>query len=83
MYSNPILNSQGNTQPAITQVKQLMAQLKGMQNPQTMLLQQYPQLQSIVSLAQSKGISLQQVAQMVAQQKGYNLNSIINQLNGQ
>ena len=68
--------NQLNTQP----IKNLMSQLKLSANPSMMIqsmLAQNPQLIEIVKMAQGNGVSLQQVAQIMAQQRGYDLNSII------
>ena len=81
MYSNPILNSSlKNSSNSNTISTQTIQQLKNlMQNPQA-ILQQNPNLQNIISIARNHGLSLQQLAQMIAQQRGYNLNEIIQQL---
>lgn len=86
MYnSNPILqelnqarnsNKGLNLQP----IKNLMQQVKGTPNVQQFLLQQYPALQNVMNLSQNKGVSLEQIARIMAQQKGVDINSLINEL---
>ena len=71
--------NQLNVQP----IKNLMSQLKLSANPSMLIqsvLAQNPQLIEIVKMAQGNEASLQQVAQMMAQQRGYDLNSIIQDL---
>lgn len=53
-------------------------------NPQLALknlMTQRPEIQTILNLSQKNGASLQQIAQIMAQQKGIDLNNLINQLN--
>ena len=65
------------------QVKNMMRQVQNSQNPQMALanlLQQNPNLSTISTLLRTNNGSLQQVAQMLAQQKGVDLNYIIQEL---
>ena len=57
-----------------------MHQMQNMPNMQQALLQQHPELQGVLNLAQNKGISLEQIARMMAQQKGQDINQIVNEL---
>ena len=59
-----------------------MNQYKTIHDPQLILnnlLQQRPELQSVLAI-QQKGASLQQIAEIMAQQKGIDLNNLIQQL---
>lgn len=72
---------QQNTQ--IQKVKNLMAQMRNVQNPQMAfqnLLRQNPNLNNIFNTVQMSNLSPQQFAQMLAQQKGIDLNSLIQEL---
>lgn len=63
-----------------------MNQVKSAANPQQMLqsiVANNPQLQTFMNLAHNNGVSLEQVARMLAQQKGVDINTIINELNTQ
>jgi len=57
-----------------------MHQMEGLQNPMQSLLQQYPQLQAVVALNQQKGVSFKQIAEIMAQQQGVDLNALVRQL---
>ena len=66
----------------IQEIKNLMRQMRTFGNQQAMmdaLLQQYPQLSGVFAI-ENKGASLQQIAEVMAQQKGVNLNNLINEL---
>ena len=79
--SNVNNNPQTNSQ--IQQVKNLMYQIKNSQNPQMMLqniIMQNPNMQGILSLMRANNASPQQIAQLLAQQKGIDLNSLIKEL---
>ena len=68
----------------IAEIKQLMSQYKSIQNPQYIfdnLAQQRPEVKTIMALQQKNGVSLKQIAEIMAQQKGINLNNLIQQLN--
>ena len=70
-------NSQNYSQQ-IQQIKNLMQEIKMSSNPQLIiknLLNQNPSLQLLL-----KGGSLQQIAQQMAQQRGIDLNQLIQQL---
>ena len=66
----------------IQQTKELMQQYRFLSNPNALqeLAKQNPNVKNILTLSQKHGVSLQQIAQIMAQQKGYNLNDIINKL---
>ena len=67
----------------IAEIKQLMSQYKSIQNPQYIfdnLAQQRPEVKTIMALQQKNGVSLKQIAEIMAQQKGINLNNLIQQL---
>ena len=60
-----------------------MSQYKSIQNPQYIfdnLAQQRPEVKTIMALQQKNGVSLKQIAEIMAQQKGINLNNLIQQL---
>ena len=60
-----------------------MYQIKNSQNPQMMLqniIMQNPNMQGILSLMRANNASPQQIAQLLAQQKGIDLNSLIKEL---
>lgn len=57
-----------------------MGQVRGMTNPQA-FISQNPALRNIMSMAQSRGMSLEQFARVLAQQKGVDINNLIHQLN--
>ena len=60
-----------------------MRQMQNLHNPQEMLqnlTQKYPMLQQIFAIQQKNGVSLQQIAEVMAQQKGANLNQLIQEL---
>ena len=79
---NPILtqlNNQNQNQLPIQQVKNLMQQVKMAANPQQALqalIGQNPQLAALLHTN-----SPQQVAQILAQQRGIDLDTLIKQLN--
>lgn len=61
-----------------------MNQVKSAANPQQALqslVAKNPQLQTFMNLAHNNGVSLEQVARMLAQQKGVDINTLINELN--
>ena len=71
------------TDPWMQQVKGMMRQVQNSPNKEAALmnlLQQNPNLQKISSLLQMGNGNLQQAAQILAQQKGVNLNDIIQEL---
>lgn len=77
------VNNNPQTNPQIQQVKNLMYQIKNSQNPQMMLqniIMQNPNMQGILSLMRANNASPQQIAQLLAQQKGIDLNSLIKEL---
>ena len=62
-----------------------MSQIKSNQNPQVAfqnMLRQNPNLNNIFNTIQMSNLSPQQFAQMLAQQKGIDLNSLIKELQG-
>ena len=68
----------------LQQIKNLMYQVKNAANSQLAIqsvIANNPGLQNFVSLANNKGISLEQIARMLAQQKGVDINDLIQQLN--
>lgn len=83
--SNSILdlvNSQKSNQPMpqVQRVKNLMAQIKNSQNPQYALqniISQSPELSNVYNILRMSNFTPQQFAQMLAQQKGVDLNSLI------
>lgn len=44
------------------------------------LISQNPNVQNILNLAQSRNVSLETVAKIMAQQKGYDINALIQEL---
>lgn len=80
------LNQQSQQMPlnqSINAVKGIMAQIKGSQDPQGMLaqiLQNNSNTATIANMLQSGG-SLEQIARQMAQQRGIDINQLINQLN--
>ena len=67
----------------IQQVKGLMQQMQSSQNPQAFvanMVAQNPNLQKIFQLARMSNGGLRGVAQFMAQQKGVNLNDVVNLL---
>ncbi len=62
-----------------------MSQIRNNQNPQVAfqnMLRQNPNLNNIFTTIQMSNLSPQQFAQMLAQQKGIDLNSLIKELQG-
>lgn len=60
-----------------------MNQYKSIQDPQYIfdnLAQQRPEVKAIMALQQKNGVSLKQIAEVMAQQKGIDLNNLIQQL---
>ena len=83
MDSNPILQQlrNNNSSPSNLQiVKNLMRQIQGAPNAQQLILNKFPNLQPVLNLAQNRGYSLEQIARMMAQQKGVDINALINEL---
>ena len=85
--SNSIMDLVNSQQPQqntqIQKVKNLMAQMRNVHNPQMAfqnLLRQNPNLNNIFNTVQMSNLSPQQFAQMLAQQKGIDLNSLIQEL---
>lgn len=71
------------TNPQIQQIKNLMYQVKNSQNPQMMLqniIMQNPNMQNVLNLMRMNNANPQQIAQLLAQQKGIDLNSLIMEL---
>lgn len=69
---------------SIDAVKGVMAQIKGAQNPQAMLaqmLQNNPNT-AFISNALKGGNSLEGIARQMAQQRGIDINQLINELQG-
>ena len=56
-----------------------MGQVRSMTNPQA-FISQNPTLRNIMSMAQSRGMSLEQFARVLAQQKGVDINNLFHQL---
>ena len=78
--------SQSQTQlnESIERTKALMQQMHGMPNQEaviTTLLQNNPQLQSLIPLLRN-GNNLEGIARQMAQMGGFDINQIINQLQG-
>jgi len=57
-----------------------MRQIQGAPNAQQLILNKFPNLQPVLNLAQNRGYSLEQIARMMAQQKGVDINALINEL---
>ena len=82
----PSSNSNSNpfqTDPWTQQVKEMMRQVQNSPNKEAMLmnlLQQNPNIQKISGLIKMGNGNLQQAAQILAQQKGKNLNDLIQEL---
>ena len=57
-----------------------MKQMQGLRNPQAELISRYPALQNVLAIQQKNGVSLKQIAEVMAQQQGRNLNDIIKEL---
>jgi hypothetical protein len=71
------------TNPQIQQIKNLMYQVKNSQNPQMILqniIMQNPSMQNVLNLMRLNNASPQQIAQLLAQQKGVDLNNLIMEL---
>ena len=71
------------TNPQIQQIKNLMYQVKNSQNPQMILqniIMQNPNMQNVLNLMRLNNASPQQIAQLLAQQKGVDLNNLIMEL---
>lgn len=69
--------------PSIQQIKNMMSMVQMSANPQMALqniVNQNPNLQNILNLANSNGANLQQVFYNMAKQKGVNPEDIINAL---
>ena len=93
MQGNPILNSRRNNsnnipqqtqfqQLPIQETKQLMKQMQMLGNPNLILAtlaQQRPEVNAILALTK-KGNSLQQIAEVMAQQKNINLDELRREL---
>lgn len=65
------------------QIKNLMHQMQSMPNSSAALqnlVAQNPMLQNVLKLSRTKNVSLQQIAQMMAQQKGVDINQLIKEL---
>ena len=75
---------QAQLNESIERTKALMQQMKGMPNQEaviTALLQNNPQLQSLIPLLRN-GNNLEGIANQMAQMGGFDINQIINQLQG-
>lgn len=71
------------TNPQIQQIKNLMYQVKNSKNPQMILqniIMQNPSMQNVLNLMRLNNASPQQIAQLLAQQKGVDLNNLIMEL---
>ena len=82
---NSQLKPRAQQETQIQRVKNLMSQIKSNQNPQVAfqnMLRQNPNLNNIFNTIQMSNLSPQQFAQMLAQQKGIDLNSLIKELQG-
>lgn len=94
MQGNPILNQinqqrnnlnrkQVQSNPWMQQIKNVMHQVQNSPNPQaalTNMLQNNPNLSTISMLLRANNGDLKQVAQFIANQKGQDLNAIIQEL---
>ena len=81
--SNQPQPQQQQLNPQIQQVKDLMRAIQANANPQVALqnfLENNPSTAFIANLLQSNGGNLQQAAQALAQQKGIDLDTLIQQL---
>lgn len=82
MQSNPMLqqlNGGLNLQP----IKELMNRFKNASNPETELqsmMESNPNIQAVLNLAKGRGVSLEQIARIMAQQKGIDINNLLSQL---
>ena len=75
---------QAQLNESIERTKALMQQMHGMPNQEaviTTLLQNNPQLQSLIPLLRN-GNNLEGIARQMAQMGGFDINQIINQLQG-
>ena len=67
----------------LQQIKNMMRMVQTSQNPQMALqnlISQNPDMRNIINMIQNRGLNLQQVAQMMATQKGVDLNQLIREL---
>lgn len=85
MYSNPISQQlNGGPQPLDLQpLKNIMRQIQNAPNAEQLLLNQFPGLQNVLNLARTRNVSLEQIARIMAQQKGRNIDDIIQELSAQ
>ena len=83
------LNNQRNNvnpttqNPQLQQIKNMMKTIQCSQNPQLALqnlITQNPSMKNVINMIQSRGLNLQQVAEMMAAQKGVDLNQLIKEL---
>ena len=75
---NPLLQQQ--PQLNLEPIKELMNRFKSVSNPETELQNMVaadPRIQSVLNLAKGRGVSLEQIARIMAQQKGIDINTLI------
>ena len=68
--------------PQMQQIKALMHQFRYSQDPQLLqnIINQNPYLQNVMQMMQMNGMSMQQFATMLAQQRGIDINKLIYEL---
>ena len=83
-----LVNNQRNNvslvnNPQIKQLKAAMSQVQSCPNPQAMLqniISQNPNLSAIINMARGKGMSMEQLGRMLAQQRGVNYDELLDAL---
>ena len=78
---NPILSNLPN--PQMAQLKQIFSMMQGAKNPQAMLAQltnSNPQMKQVMDLVNSNGGNAKELFYKLAQQKGVDPETILNQL---
>lgn len=77
------LNNQSTRIPQTQAIKNLMAKMRNMENPQQVMQQILSQNPQIAQIIQMGNGDLKSVAQYIAQQKGFDLNALIQDLQNQ
>ena len=83
-----LVNNQRNNvslanNPQIQQLKAAMSQVQSCPNPQAMLqniISQNPNLSAIINMARGRGMSMEQLGRMLAQQRGVNYDELLDAL---
>lgn len=82
---NPILNLLGRANPAVNNLAQLMSVMKAANNPMeavNTMAQNDPRMKQVQDVIAQNGGSVQQAVRAIAQQRGIDINALLQQAQG-